>query len=107
MIEEIVADPIVVEKPTQEECQSVTHRVSLCSELVKTNSEALNLTLVIDEFDIDTFDEIVDTELHVEDDDEAAISESDEERCNLQLTQLPMNQSAQLMKAMRKICPPQ
>jgi hypothetical protein len=39
-----------------------THRVSLASELVKTNSEALNLVVVTDEFDTDTFDENVDTE---------------------------------------------
>jgi hypothetical protein len=57
----------------------VTHTVSLASELVKINSEALNLTVVTDEFDIDTFDENVDTEQHVEEDDETARSESDEE----------------------------
>jgi hypothetical protein len=46
---------------------------------VKTNSKALNLTVVTDEFDADTFDENVDTEQHVEKDDEIARSESDEE----------------------------
>jgi hypothetical protein len=46
---------------------------------VKTNSEALNLTVATDEFDDETFDENVDTEAHVEEDDETRISESDEE----------------------------
>jgi hypothetical protein len=75
---EIVANPIAVEQPTQEECQGATHRVSLGSELAKTNSEALNLAVVTDKFDTDTFDGNVDTEPHVEE-DEAAISERDEE----------------------------
>jgi hypothetical protein len=69
----------MVEQWTQEEWQGATHRVSLGSELAKTNSEALNLVVVTDEFDVDMFDENVDTELHVQEDDEAAISESDEE----------------------------
>jgi hypothetical protein len=56
-----------------------THRVSLGSELAKINSEALNLAVVTDEFDDETFDENVDTEVHVEEEDEAGISESDEE----------------------------
>jgi hypothetical protein len=47
--------------------------------LTKTNSEALNLVVVTDEFDANMFDENVDTEAHVEEDDEAAINESDEE----------------------------
>jgi hypothetical protein len=47
--------------------------------LVKTNSEALKLTVVTDEFNADTFDDNVDTEQHVEEDDETARSESDEE----------------------------
>jgi hypothetical protein len=38
--EETIANPIAVEQPTQEEWQGVTHRVSLASELAKTNSEA-------------------------------------------------------------------
>jgi hypothetical protein len=79
MTEETVANPIAVEQPTQEEWQGVTHRVSLGSELAKTNSEALNLAVFTDEFNIDKFDENVDTEQHVEEDDETAISESDEE----------------------------
>jgi hypothetical protein len=79
MTEEIVADPIVVEQLTQEEWQGVTHRVSMYSELVKTNSEALNLAVVTDEFDVNTFDENVDSESCIEEDDEAAINESDEE----------------------------
>jgi hypothetical protein len=47
--------------------------------LAKTNSKALNLAVVTDEFDADMFDENVDTEPHVEEDDEASISKSDEE----------------------------
>jgi hypothetical protein len=42
---------------------------------VKTNSEALNLAVVTDEFDVNIFDENVDNEPHVEEDDEATISE--------------------------------
>jgi hypothetical protein len=68
-----------VEQVSQEEWHGATHRVSLGSELMKTNSETLNLVVVIDEFDNKTFHENVDTEPHVEEDDEAAISESDEE----------------------------
>jgi hypothetical protein len=47
--------------------------------LAKTISEALNLVVATDEFDADMFDKNVDTESHVEEDDEAAISESNEE----------------------------
>jgi hypothetical protein len=47
--------------------------------LMKANSEALTLAVVTDEFDADMFDENVDTEPHVDEDDEAAINESDEE----------------------------
>jgi hypothetical protein len=46
--------------------------------LTKINSEALNFAVVTDEFDADTFDENVDTEHHVEEDDETARSKSDE-----------------------------
>jgi hypothetical protein len=42
---------------------------------VKTNFEALNLIVVTNEFD-----ENVDTEAHVEENDEAGINESDEEK---------------------------
>jgi hypothetical protein len=59
--------------------QGVTHRVSLTSELAKINSEALNLTMVIDEFDANIFDENVDTEQHVEKDEKTERSVSDEE----------------------------
>jgi hypothetical protein len=51
-----------VEQPSQEGWQGVTHRVSLDSELVKIISEALNLTMVTNEFDADTFAENVDIE---------------------------------------------
>jgi hypothetical protein len=60
--EETIADPITVEQPSQEEWHGVTHRVSLASELAKTNSDALNLVVVTDDFDADTFAENVDTE---------------------------------------------
>jgi hypothetical protein len=77
--EDTIADPIVVEQPRQEEWQGVTHRVSLTRELAKTNSEALNLAVVRDEFDVDTFDENDGTESHVEENDETTSNESDEE----------------------------
>jgi hypothetical protein len=79
VIEETIADPIAVEQLSQVEWHGVTHRVSLASELVKTNSEALNLVVVRDEFDADTFDENVETEQHVEENDETTIGKSDEE----------------------------
>jgi hypothetical protein len=59
--------------------QGVTHTTSLATELAKTNSEALNLAVVTYEFDTDTFDENVDIEQHVEEDDETGRSESDKE----------------------------
>jgi hypothetical protein len=77
--EETIADPIAVEQLSQEECQGVTHRVSLGSELVKMNHESLNLALVRDEFDADTFDENLDNEQHVEKNDESSSNESDKE----------------------------
>jgi hypothetical protein len=39
MTKEIVVDPTAVEQASQEELHGATHRVSLGSELVKTNSE--------------------------------------------------------------------
>jgi hypothetical protein len=77
--EKTIADPITIEQPSQEELQGVTHMISLASELVKINSEALNLAVVIDEFDVNTFGENVDTKQHVEEDGETARSESNEE----------------------------
>jgi hypothetical protein len=81
--EETIADPITIEQPSREELQDVTHTVSLASELANINSEALNLAVnlaaVTNEFDADTFDENVDTEQYVEEDDKTARSESDEE----------------------------
>jgi hypothetical protein len=79
LTEEIIVDHIAVEQASQEELHGATHRVSLGSELAKTYYEALNLAVVADEFDDETFDDNVDTEAHVEEDDEAGISESDEE----------------------------
>jgi hypothetical protein len=79
MIEEIVVDPIAVEQASQEEWHGATHRVSLGDELAKTNFETLNVAVVTDEFDDETFYENVDTEPYIEEDDEAAISESNEE----------------------------
>jgi hypothetical protein len=78
-IEDIIVDPIAVERASKEELHGATHRVSVGSELAKINSEALNLAVVTDKFDDETFDENVDTEAHVEEDDEARISESNEE----------------------------
>jgi hypothetical protein len=72
--EEIIVDPIAVEHVSQEELHGATQRVSLGSELAKTNSEALNLAVVTYEFD-----EGVDTEAYVEKDDEVGIGESNEE----------------------------
>jgi hypothetical protein len=77
--EKTIANPIAVEQLRQEEWQGVTHRVSLGSELVKTNSESLNLALATDEFDADTLDENVDNDQHVDENGESSISESDEE----------------------------
>jgi hypothetical protein len=70
-IEETIADPIAVEQPSQEEGQA--------SELVKINPESLNLTMVRDEFNTDMFDENLDNEQHVEENDELASNESNEE----------------------------
>jgi hypothetical protein len=78
-IEEIVADPIAVEQPSQEEWQGVTNRVSLGSELVKMNFESLNLALVTDEFDANTLDKNIDNEQHVDENDESLNGESEEE----------------------------
>jgi hypothetical protein len=50
--------------------------------LAKTNSESLNLALVRDEFDANTFDENLGNEQHVDENDESSSKESDEE--NLQ-----------------------
>jgi hypothetical protein len=47
--------------------------------LAKINFESLNLALVRDKFDADTFDENLNNEQHVEQNDESSSSESDEE----------------------------
>jgi hypothetical protein len=77
--EDIIVDPIVMEVLSQKECQDVTHRASLGSELVKMNSESLNLALVRDEFDANTFDENLDNEQNVDENDESSSSERDKE----------------------------
>jgi hypothetical protein len=77
-IEDTIADPIAVEQPSQKEWRGVTHRVSLASELAKTNSKTLNLAVITYDFDADTFAENVDTEQHIEEDDKIARSENDE-----------------------------
>jgi hypothetical protein len=64
---------------SQEECQDVTHMVSLGSKLAKMNSESLNLALVRDEFDIDIFDENLDNEQNIDKNDESSRSESNVE----------------------------
>jgi hypothetical protein len=89
MIEETIAEPIVTEQPSQEELQGVTHRVSLASELAKINSESLNLAVVRDEYDADIFDENLDDEQHVEENDELASSESDEENMQTSVDTAP------------------
>jgi hypothetical protein len=68
-----------VEQASQEELCGATHRIRLGSELAKTNSEALNLAVVTDEFDDKTFDGNVDTEALIEEDDGAGINERDKE----------------------------
>jgi hypothetical protein len=55
----------------------VTHRVSLGSELVKTNSEALNLPVITDGFDADMFAKNVNIEQHIKKDDESTRSGRD------------------------------
>jgi hypothetical protein len=87
--EEIVVDPVAVQQVSQEEWQGATHRVSLGSELAKINSEALNHAVVTDDFDNEMFDENVDIEPHIEEDDEASISESDEENVQLLVDTAP------------------
>jgi hypothetical protein len=47
--------------------------------LAKINSKALNLVVVTDEFDTDMFAENIDTEQHIEEDDETAMKRT----CNL------------------------
>jgi hypothetical protein len=88
-MKETIADPITIEQPNQKELQGVTHMVSLASELAKTNSKALNLAVVTDEFDADTFHENIDTEQHVEEADETARSESNEELTGVTLYDVP------------------
>jgi hypothetical protein len=77
IIEETIANPIAMEQPSQEEWRGVTHRVSLGSELARTNSETLNLVVVTDDFDGNMFAENIDTEQYIEEDDDKARSESD------------------------------
>jgi hypothetical protein len=78
-IEETIADNITMEQPSQKKYHSVTHRVSLGSELVKMNSESLNLALVRDECDVVMFDKNLDNEQHVEENGESSSNENDEE----------------------------
>jgi hypothetical protein len=54
MTKEVIADPIVVEQPSQDECQHVTHRASLGREIAKANLESH--ALARDEFYADTLD---------------------------------------------------
>jgi hypothetical protein len=87
--EETIADPITIEQPSQEKLQGVAHMVSLASELAKINSEALNLVVVTNEFNNDMFDENVDTEQYVEEDDETTRSGSDEELTEVTVYDVP------------------
>jgi hypothetical protein len=57
--------------------------------LAKTNFETLNVAMVTDEFDDETFYENVDTEPHIEEDDEAAISDNDEENVQSSMDTTP------------------
>jgi hypothetical protein len=86
MTEEVIANPIVMEQMSHDEWQPATHRVILGSELAKANSEAVNLALVRDEFDGDTFDPNPSNEQNVDENDESSSSESDEE-----ITQAPVH----------------
>jgi hypothetical protein len=66
----------------------------------------LNLAVVTDEFDDETFDKNVDTEAHVEEEEEEArISKSDEEnvQSTMERTHLPMHRSTRLMNAMSQM----
>jgi hypothetical protein len=87
--EETIADPIAVDQPSQEEWQGVTRRVSLASELAKTNFESRKLVVVRDEFDGDMFDENIDIEKHVEENDEIVSSESDKENMQPSVDRAP------------------
>jgi hypothetical protein len=78
-MKEIIVEHIAMEVPSQEECQGTTHKVSLGSKLAKVNSNTLNLALVRDEFDADIFDQNLDNEQYVDENDESSSSESDEE----------------------------
>jgi hypothetical protein len=78
-MKEIIVEHIAMEVPSQEECQGTTHKVSLGSKLAKANSNTLNLALVRDEFDADIFDQNLDNEQYVDENDESSSSESDEE----------------------------
>jgi hypothetical protein len=49
------------------------------NELAKANSESLNLALVRDEFDVDTFDENLGNKQNIDENDESSNNESDEE----------------------------
>jgi hypothetical protein len=71
MTEDIIVDPIIVEVPSQEECYGVTHMVSMGSKLAKTNFESLNLALVRDEFDANMFDENLENEQNIDENDES------------------------------------
>jgi hypothetical protein len=106
-IEEIIVDPIIVEVLSQEECQSVAHMISLESELVKTNSESLNLALVRDEFDANTFDENLNNEQNIDENDESSNSESDEENMQAPFDTTRDVSVATVSKATSQICPSQ
>jgi hypothetical protein len=77
MTKEVIADPIVVEQPSQNECQHVTHRVSLGSEIAKANSESH--ALARDEFYADTLDKEPSNEQNVDENDEPSNTDNEEE----------------------------
>jgi hypothetical protein len=53
---EVTTDLIIVEQPSQDECQNVTHTVSLGSKMAKAHPESHNLALASDKFDVNTLD---------------------------------------------------
>jgi hypothetical protein len=79
MTEEVIADPIVLEQPSQDECHNVAHRVSLGSEMDKAHPEFHNLALASNEFDVNILDNEPCNEENVDEDDEASSSDNEEE----------------------------
>jgi hypothetical protein len=75
--EEVIADPIVVEQPNQVECQHITHRVSLGSEMAKANPKSHNLALASDKFDVDMLDNEPSNKQNVDEENEASSTDKE------------------------------